>query len=83
MVLDALDKFNARLKQNHSQWTLRDAQDTISNDYALYIARKNGEPKDDMPGLNLSTNAKRVGYERFCLACNSSAFKSTATAKPT
>lgn len=84
MILDAIDKFNQRLKEqgNQSPYTLDDNQDKIGDNYALYIARKNGTPKDDFPGLNLNTNVKKVNYERFSLALYSSAFVKKEGASP-
>jgi hypothetical protein len=34
-------------------WTLDDNQEQIEKNYTLYIAKKNGGPKDDFPGLSL------------------------------
>jgi hypothetical protein len=50
MILDALDKFNLKLKSNNNGYQLVDDKEAIERNYKLYIAKKTGKPKDDFPG---------------------------------
>jgi hypothetical protein len=50
MILDALDKFNLKLKSNNNGYQLVDDKEAIEMNYKLYIAKKTGKPKDDFPG---------------------------------
>mmetsp|Transcript_2067 Transcript_2067/g.3652 ORF Transcript_2067/g.3652 Transcript_2067/m.3652 type:complete len:170 (-) Transcript_2067:512-1021(-) len=76
MVFFAIEKFNKRLTERESTapFTLDEDQNAIDSNYTLYIAKKKGNPKDDFPGLSMTSNAMKANYERFCLACFSSAF---------
>jgi hypothetical protein len=52
MMLNAIDLFNQRLQGE--AFSLSDEHGSIDRNYSLYIARKNGQPKDDFPGKFLS-----------------------------
>lgn len=51
MMLDAIDKFNARLTApgNKSTFTLEDDQSKIKSNYCLYLVDEDGLPDFDVP----------------------------------
>lgn len=80
MIVEAIDLFNQRLSSSEveAQYRLKDDVGAIEENYVLYIAKKKGTPKEDFPGLSLSSSVKKLTYERFCLCCNTSAFERMA-----
>lgn len=69
--MESLDQFNKNIE---GKYTLDDDQTKIDENYSLYIAKKKGNPKDDFPGLSLTSNVKKTNYDRFSLCCFSSCF---------
>jgi hypothetical protein len=70
-MVEAIDLFN---KNIIGVYTLDDDEEKLESNYALYIAKKKGSPKDDFPGCSLSSNVKKTNYDRFSLCCFSSCF---------
>lgn len=76
--MESLDQFNKNIE---GKYTLDDDQTKIDENYSLYIAKKKGNPKDDFPGLSLTSNVKKTNYDRFSLCCFSSCFLVKGAAK--
>lgn len=55
VIAESIDKFNAMLEQVGSEKRLSDDEDQFQENYLLYVARKNGLPKDDLPGKSAWT----------------------------
>jgi hypothetical protein len=70
-MIEAIDLFN---KNIGGVYILDDSEEKLGDNYALYIAKKKGAPKDDFPGCSLSSNVKKTNYDRFSLCCFSSCF---------
>lgn len=51
----AIEKFNALISDGNAEaiYRLDDDPDKFEANYSLYIARKNGEAKDDFPGKHI------------------------------
>ena len=51
-----MDKFNEMLVKVGADKRLSDDEDQFQENYLLYVARKNGLPKDDLPGKTIFDN---------------------------
>tara|TARA_B110000503_G_scaffold13383_1_gene18131 strand:- start:11 stop:289 length:279 start_codon:yes stop_codon:yes gene_type:complete len=71
LIIETLELFKNNMK---GKYTLDDDQEKIDDNYSLYIAKKKGGPKDDFPGLSMTSNVKKTNYDRFSLCCFSSCF---------
>ena len=82
-MIDSIDLFNQRLEELGAAYRLDPNVDQLGDNYGLYFASKNGEPKDDYPALNQNCTVKSLDKTRYTLCCFSSAFKKAiATAVP-
>lgn len=75
LIVDALDLFNKRLVQIGAPYTLNDDSDKIEDNYSMYIAKKKGLTKDDLPPLSFTTNVQKTNYDRFSLCVFSHVFQ--------
>jgi hypothetical protein len=70
-LTESIELFNKHLAENTASYSLNE---TLEENYNLYIAKKNGNPKDDYPELGMNTLIANTGKERFIVCCFSSAF---------
>jgi len=76
LIAYSTDLFNERLSDPaiNSEWRLDNDSNKFSDNYALYVAKKKGNAKDDYPSFSMMTNVKKANHERYSLSCFSSAF---------
>ena len=53
--MHSLDIFNKRLEHLNAVYRLKEDPNKIDENYCLYIAKKKGLTKDDLPGKKMNT----------------------------
>lgn len=96
VIAESVDKYNDLLERAGASKRLSDDEEQFQSNYLLYVARKNGLPKDDLPGTSFSlfdcivgfsqnTGIKSQKYQRYALCIFVTALveaKSKANPKP-
>lgn len=67
LVVVAIDLFNKKLEESESEFQLSSNQSQIKECYNMYMARKNHQPKDDLPELGMASSIKVLQHTRFAL----------------